>query len=89
MPKADVVSVDAGHTYDEVIHDIDRISNQIGNVTLIFDDYGHEGRTVRDAINKKLSDGDLKLITYIGEDRGYLAANNKSFIGREGVVCSV
>ncbi len=89
LPKADVVSVDAGHTYDEVIHDIDRISNQIGNVTLIFDDYGHEGRTVRDAINKKLSDGDIKLITYIGEDRGYLAANNKSFIGREGVVCSV
>tara|TARA_B100001248_G_scaffold260350_1_gene248343 strand:- start:98 stop:1441 length:1344 start_codon:yes stop_codon:yes gene_type:complete len=89
LPKADVVSVDAGHTYEEVIHDIDRISDQLGNVTLIFDDYGHEGRTVRDAINKKLSDGDLKLITYIGEDRGYMAANNKSFIGREGVVCSV
>lgn len=89
LPQADVVSVDAGHTFEEVIYDIDRISNQLGNVTLIFDDYGHEGRTVRDAINKKLSDGDLNLIKYIGEDKGYKAANNKVFIGREGLICNV
>ena len=89
LPQADVVSVDAGHTFEEVIYDIDRISNQLGNVTLIFDDYGNEGRTVRDAINKKLSDGDLNLIKYIGEDKGYKAANNKVFIGREGLICNV
>ena len=89
LPNADVVSVDAGHTYEEVIYDIERISNQIGDVTLIFDDYGHEGRTVRDAINTKLSDGTMNLVTHIGEDKGFIAANNKTFIGREGVVCSV
>jgi len=89
LPNVDVVSVDAGHTYEEVIYDIERISNQIKNVTLIFDDYGHEGKTVRDAINTKLSDGTINLITYIGEGRGFIAANNKTFIGREGVICKV
>ena len=43
----------------------------------------------RDAKNKKLSDGDLNLIKYIGEDKGYKAANNKVFIGREGLICNV
>ena len=89
IPNADVVHIDAGHTYEEVIYDIDRLSKQLNNPTFIFDDYGHEGRTVRDAINTKLSDGTIKLITHIGEDKGYVAANNKIFIGREGVVCNV
>ena len=59
------------------------------NPTFIFDDYGHEGRTVRDAINSKLSDGTIKLVTHIGEDKGFVAANNKTFIGREGVIVNV
>ena len=89
IPNADVVHIDAGHTYGEVIYDIDRFAKSLDNPTFIFDDYGHEGRTVRDAINTKLSDGTIKLVTYIGEDKGFVAANNKTFIGREGVVCSV
>jgi len=72
-----------------VIYDINRFAQQLDNPIFIFDDYGHEGRTVRDAINTKLSDGTMKLVTHIGEDKGFLAANNKKFVGREGVVCSV
>tara|TARA_R110001583_G_scaffold42271_5_gene134441 strand:+ start:1044 stop:2387 length:1344 start_codon:yes stop_codon:yes gene_type:complete len=89
IPNADVVNVDAGHSYQEVVFDIDRLSKRLNNPTFIFDDYGHEGKTVRDAINDKLSDGTIKLVTHIGEDKGFVAANNKTFIGREGVVCNV
>jgi len=89
IPNADVVHIDAGHTFEEVVYDINRASKQLNNPTFIFDDYGHEGTTVRDAINSKLADGTIKLITYIGEDRGFVAANNKTFIGREGIICNV
>ena len=81
--------MDAGHTFQEVVYDIERLTNLLDKPTFIFDDYGHEGTTVRDAINSKLSDGTIKLITHIGEDKGFVAANNKTFIGREGVVCNV
>jgi len=89
LPTVDVVHIDAGHTYELVGYDIDRCINQMNNPILIFDDYGHEGRTVRDAINTKLDEGKLQLWTHIGEDKGYIAANNKVFIGREGVICNV
>jgi len=89
IPNVDIVHVDAGHTFQEVAYDIDRLTERLDNPIFIFDDYGHEGRTVRDAINKKISDGKINLITHIGEDRGYVAANNKTFIGREGVICDV
>jgi 2-polyprenyl-3-methyl-5-hydroxy-6-metoxy-1,4-benzoquinol methylase len=89
IPKVDIVHIDAGHTFQEVVYDIERLSKQLDNPTFIFDDYGHEGRTVMDAINTKLSDGTIKLVTHIGEDKGYVAANNKTFIGREGIICNV
>ena len=89
LPTVDIVHIDAGHTYESVGYDIDRCINQMNNPILIFDDYGHEGRTVRDAINAKLDEGKLQLWTHIGEDKGYIAANNKVFIGREGIICNV
>jgi len=89
LPTVDIVHIDAGHTYESVGYDIDRCINQMNNPILIFDDYGHEGRTVRDAINAKLDEGKIQLWTHIGEDKGYIAANNKVFIGREGIICNV
>ena len=50
IPQVDVVHVDAGHTFQEVIYDIERLVKILDNPTFIFDDYGHVGRTVRDAI---------------------------------------
>ena len=77
----------------EVINSIwgggNRFVNALDKPTFIFDDYGHEGKTVRNAINDKLSDGTMKLVAHIGEDKGFVAANGKAFIGREGVVCNV
>lgn len=89
IPQVDVVHVDAGHTFQEVIYDIERLVKILDNPTFIFDDHGHVGRTVRDAINTKLQDGTIKLVTYIGEDKGFVAANDKIFIGKEGVICNV
>ena len=89
LPKADIVHIDAGHTYEHVIYDIDRCIEQLNNPIIIMDDYGHEGRTVRDAIDTKINEGKLILYTHIGEDKGYMASNNKVFIGREGMICNV
>ena len=89
LPKADIVHIDAGHTYEHVIYDIDRCIEQLNNPIIIMDDYGHEGRTVRDAIDTKINEGKLILYTHIGEDKGYIASNNKVFIGREGMICNV
>jgi hypothetical protein len=89
LPVADVVHIDAGHTYEQVIYDIDRCIELMDNPIIIMDDHGHEGRTVRDAIQFKLDEGKLQLHKYIGEDKGYVASNDKVFIGREGVICNV
>lgn len=89
LPKADIVHIDAGHTYEHVIYDIDRCIEQLNNPIIIMDDYGHEGRTVRNAIDTKINEGKLILYTHIGEDKGYMASNNKVFIGREGMICNV
>ena len=89
LPKADIVHIDAGHTYEHVVYDIDRCVEQLNNPIIIMDDYGHEMLVVRDAIDTKLNEGKLVLHTYIGEDKGYMASNNKVFIGREGMICNV
>ena len=61
IPKVDVVHIDAGHTFQEVVYDIERLVNILDNPTFIFDDYGHEGKTVRDAINSKNIRWDYKI----------------------------
>lgn len=89
LPQADVVHIDAGHTYEEVIYEIDRCIKDLNNPIIIMDDYGHEGRTVRNAIDKKIEEGKLKPFIFIGEDKGYIAGNNKTFIGKEGLICNL
>jgi S-ribosylhomocysteine lyase LuxS involved in autoinducer biosynthesis len=46
IPNVDIVHIDAGHTYEHVVYDIDRCIEQMNNPIIIMDDYGHEGRTV-------------------------------------------
>lgn len=89
LPQSDIVHIDAGHTYEHVVYDIDRCIKQLNNPIIIMDDYGHEMLTVRNAINDKIDEGKLTLHTYIGENKGYIASNNKVFIGKEGMVCNV
>ena len=37
IPKVDVVHIDAGHTYEEVVYDINRFVNALDKPTFIFD----------------------------------------------------
>tara|TARA_R110002012_G_scaffold241380_1_gene415601 strand:+ start:687 stop:2033 length:1347 start_codon:yes stop_codon:yes gene_type:complete len=85
IPAADIMHLDAGHTYDQVSFDIDRCV-ALNNPIIIMDDFGHEGRTVRNAIINKMKENKLELHQYIGEDKGYIASNDKVFIGREGCI---
>ena len=105
LPKADVVHIDAGHTYKEVKIDITRCIEELNNPILIFDDvckklypdgtigpinpYGVIGETIRAAIDEKINEGKIKFQKYIGEHTGYNTGNGKKLLGREGMICNV
>ena len=96
LPKADVVHIDAGHSHQEVLYDIQRCIDQLGNPILIFDDVckklfpnGEIGNTIRTAIDQHVEDGRLNIVKYIGEDKGYTTGNGKTLLGREGMICDV
>ena len=91
LPKVDVVHIDAGHSHQEVLYDIQRCIDQLGNPILIFDDVckklfpnGQIGNTIRTAIDQHVEDGRLNIVKYIGEDKGYTTGNGKTLLGREG-----
>ena len=96
LPKADVVHIDAGHSHQEVLYDIQRCIEQLGNPILIFDDVckklfpnGEIGNTIRTAVDQHVEDGKLNIVKYIGEDKGYTTGNGKVLLGREGMICNV
>ena len=96
LPNADVVHIDAGHSHEEVLYDIDRCLQSMNNPTLIFDDVceklypnGEIGKTIRTAINQKIKEGKISIQRYIGEDKGYTTGNGKILMGREGMICNV
>ena len=73
-----MVHIDAGHSHQEVLYDIQRCIDQLGNPILIFDDVckklfpnGQIGNTIRTAIDQHVEDGRLNIVKYIGEDKGY------------------
>jgi len=90
IPKADVVFVDAGHTYENVISDINNCANHLDNPIYIFDDYGLPPGEVRRAIHDKIQDGTLRLNKYIGElPENLVHAGGTKFIDKEGCICNL
>ena len=96
IPQVDVVHIDAGHSHEEVIYDIERCLRYLTNPIMIFDDVceklypdGQVGKTIRTAIDKFINDGNIKLQRYIGEYKGYTTGNGKILMGREGMICDV
>ena len=96
LPNADVVHIDAGHSHEEVLYDINRCLESLDKPILIFDDIckklypnGQIGNTIRTAIDEKINEGKLNLHKYIGEDKGYKTGNGKVLLGREGMICNV
>ena len=90
LPKADIVFVDAGHTYSNVISDIENSVKHFDNPIFIFDDYGLPPGDVKRAIDEKVEDGTLKINKYIGHHQKDLVhAGGTEFFDMEGCVCNL
>ena len=50
------------------------------------DDYGHEMNTVKPVIDELLANNKIKVLSWIGESKGYKAINNKTFVDQEGLI---
>jgi len=89
LPKADVVHIDAGHTYEALAFDFDRCMKQLDNPTFIFDDYGNPRQDIKRAIYDKINEYGLTIDKFIGADDGYICAHGLVFDDREGVVVNL
>ena len=90
FPNVDVVFVDAGHTYDNVVSDIENSLKHFNNPIFIFDDYGLPPGEVKRAVDEKVSQGKLKIDKFIGESADTLVhAGGTKFFDMEGCVCNL
>ena len=88
-PMVDVVVIDAGHTYNHVKSDITRVVSYYNKPIIIIDDYGQVDGEIKRAVNESIEELNLKVEKYIGEKKGFVTANGKVFVDREGVILSV
>ena len=90
FPNVDVVFVDASHDYPQVAMDIQKVIDYFDNPIIILDDYGNPNNTsIRASIDQKLSEGKIKIDTFIGEDVGFKTKSGWEMVDREGVICHV
>jgi len=90
FPNVDVVFVDASHDYPQVAMDIQKVIDYFDNPIIILDDYGNPNNTsIRTSIDQKLSEGKIKIDTFIGEEVGFKTKSGWEMIDREGVICNV
>jgi SAM-dependent methyltransferase len=87
--KIDVAFIDAGHTTELVLRDINRVSEKYGKVIYIFDDFGQMDEVVTKAIYQAQSEGKLNISRFIGANAGFVTANGKKFKTAEGVICNI
>ncbi len=90
FPTPDVVFIDAGHTYENVISDIENCIKYFDNPIFIFDDYGLPPGEVKRAITDKVKEGKLRIDKFIGEKPEDLVhASGTKFFDMEGCMCNV
>ena len=90
LPKADVVFIDAGHTYENVTSDIENSLKYLDDPIFIFDDYGLPPGEVKRAIDDKVKEGKIKIDKFIGEKPEDLVhAAGTKFFDMEGCICNV
>lgn len=82
----DVIYLDALHDYHGIQTGLQRVKQQYPNTIIIMDDYGHEMNTVKPIVDSLEQQGEIEILTRIGEDKGFTAANGKSFVDKEGVI---
>ena len=95
----DVFLVDAGHEYDQVIFDINRITsmNCAQDCYIIFDDYGADchQRTVKKAVDEAINIGALKVVKEIGHKTGYnfgtagKSGPDRILLNTEGIITKI
>jgi predicted O-methyltransferase YrrM len=84
FPQVDVVMIDAGHTYENLVHDIEKTNSYFNNPIIVIDDYGNPNLGVRKAIDEMIEKGTIKLSELVGEQKGFLTAAGWSMNDREG-----
>jgi len=84
--KVDVIYLDALHDLEGVKNGLDRIKNQYSNAIVIMDDYGHMMDTIKPNIDRLISNNEIEVLKWIGEEKGYVPSNGKTFIDKEGLI---
>ena len=78
--------MDALHDFNGMSKCVSRIKQQYPSSIIIMDDYGHEMNTIKPIIDTLISNNEIEVLEWIGEDIGYITANKKTFIGKEGLI---
>jgi len=89
--KADVIFIDAIHTYEHVTMDIrNAINNALPDAYIVFDDYGLPTLPgVKQAIDEMISRGVLLFVTYVGEPAGSDPRVGIPLIDHEGIITKI
>jgi len=96
--KINMVFVDGGHKYDEIIKDINRITsmNCSEDCYLLFDDYGSTTNTgIKQVINYAKDMGALEILKFIGHGEGHNFGNavkggpDRILVDYEGVITKI
>jgi|TARA_R110000744_G_scaffold245962_1_gene362567 hypothetical protein len=85
-PNPDLVYLDALHDYKGILQGLNKIKTQYPHTTIIMDDYGHIMNTVKPIIDNMIKENKIEVLKWLGEDKGYVATNDKVFIDKEGLI---
>jgi len=86
LPNVDVINLDAMHDTDGVIYMITTAAARYPNAIVIMDDYGHENGVIKPIIDAYIDNDSIEVIQWIGEEKGFRAANGKIFVDKEGLI---
>lgn len=90
--------LDAGHQYNELINDINRVTSMQCDTDcyLLFDDYGSSiNPGIKQAVDQAVDNNILQIIKFIGHEPGYNFGNaikggpDRILAGREGVITKI
>lgn len=85
---ADIVFVDADHSYKSVQQDINNCIKTYKNAFIVFDDYGAFPGVYK-AVNEAIAENRLEKLQEIGAKQGELNCANTNSLGSEGLICRV
>jgi hypothetical protein len=85
-PLPSLVYLDALHDYNGITNGLNRVKSTYPNSIIVMDDYGHEMNTVKPIIDNLLKNKEIKVLSWIGEDKDFVAANGKKFVDKEGLI---